>query len=420
MMDITVSPYGINGKITAPPSKSAAHRAVIAAALARGRSVIENVDMSDDIAATVRACEELGCGIRIQPAGRYNVLYIDGGMGGYENARIDCAESGSTLRFMIPVACALGGTPEFTGRGRLPERPIGEYLKIFEAQRIPIYKPYDKNLPLKVYGSLRGGKYRIGGGVSSQYITGLLFALPLLEEDSVLDVDGELESKGYVDMTLDTLEKFGIRIGRQNGSYTVKGNQKYEPRDVKVEGDWSQAAFFIAAAALSGGVTIDGLRGDSLQPDRAIIEIMKRMGARIERSENAVRVEKSALHGIEVDVSQCPDLVPPIAAAAAYAEGTTRIMGAARLRIKESNRLKALCDNLNGLGVKAEESSDSLTVHGGGIKGGKADSFGDHRIAMALSVMAAGAPVTIAGAECVNKSYPGFFEDLKSLGGKVS
>jgi 3-phosphoshikimate 1-carboxyvinyltransferase len=419
-MNVTVYPSELRGRISAPPSKSAAHRAVIAAALAHGSSVIRGVDLSSDLTATVKACEALGCRVRIEPYGRYNTLYIEGGLKENVRARIDCAESGSTLRFIIPVACTLTGEKTFSGSGRLPYRPIDEYLMIFEKQGLAYNKPEDKNLPLTVSGSLSGGEYELGGNVSSQYITGLLFALPLLDAGSKITVIGTLESKGYVDMTLDTLSKSGVNIKQRGHSFIIEGNQRYSPQSVTVEGDYSQAAFFIVGAALSGDITIEGLSPSSLQPDRAIVDIMRRMGADIEQTENSLRVKCSKLYGIDVDVSQCPDLVPPIAVAAALAEGTTRITGAARLRIKESDRLRSMSANLRTIGIETEELDDALIIRGGGACEGTVDSFGDHRIPMAFSALALGSKaLSIQGAECVSKSYPSFFEDLKSLGGSV-
>jgi 3-phosphoshikimate 1-carboxyvinyltransferase len=419
-MDVTVYPSKLNGNFTAPPSKSSAHRACIAAALAHGSSVIENVDLSSDITVTVKACEALGCRINIRPFGRYNTLIIDGGMKTADGADIFCADSGSTLRFMIPVVCTLDGKKTFSGSGRLPHRPIDEYLKIFDKQGIRYEKPNDRNLPLTVEGRFSGGEYVIDGGVSSQYITGLLFALPLLDGDSKITVTGNLESKGYVDMTLGTLRRFGVDIGISGNSYIIKGKQHYKPRQIAVESDYSQAAFMIAGAAINGDITINGLDPASLQPDRAMIGIMRRMGADIEQQGNALLVKRSSLNGIEVDVSQCPDLVPPIAAAAAFAQGTTRIAGASRLRVKESDRLHTLAINLKNIGITAEEYPDSLVIYGGTPRGGEIDSFGDHRIPMAFSIIALGSEaVKIKGAECVSKSWPSFFEDLKALGGKA-
>lgn len=420
-MNTTVFPSTLGGVYTAPPSKSAAHRAVIAAALARGRSVIENVDMSSDITATAGACEALGCSVTVEPWGRYNKLRIGGGMNIAGEALIDCAESGSTLRFMIPIACALEGRKTFSGRGRLPQRPIGEYIRIFNEQGLRYCKPENLSLPLAVSGTLGSDEYIIDGGVSSQYITGLLFALPLLGGASTITVTGNFESKGYVDMTLDTLKAFGVDIKQRGSTYIIEANQTYRPRDISVEGDYSQAAFFIAGAALTGDLTIQGLRTRSLQPDRAIVDILRRMGADIMQTNGVLRVRQSKLHGTDIDVSQCPDLVPPIAAAAAFAQGVTNITGAARLRIKESDRLKALSVNLNNIGVEAVEREDALVINGGALRGGEIDSFGDHRIAMAFAIMAlrSESGVTISGAECAAKSYPAFFEDLRALGGRV-
>lgn len=419
-MDITVYPSKLSGNFTAPPSKSAAHRAVLAAALAPGHSVVENVQLSSDITATVKACEALGCRISIEPCDRYSTLYIDGGMSLSREAHIDCAESGSALRFLIPIACALEGRKTFTGSARLPFRPIDEYISIFDKQGIKYDKPGDRNLPLTVEGKLSSGEYVIGGGVSSQYITGLLFTLPLLDGDSSITVTGNLESKGYVDMTLDTLKRFGVDIGISGSSYIIEGNQRYKPQRIAVEGDYSQAAFFIAGAAINGDISISGLSPRSLQPDRAIVDIMRRMGAYIEQQESALCVKKSQLRGIDVDVSQCPDLVPPIAAAAAYAQGPTRILGASRLRVKESDRIHSIAANLKNIGIDAKEYPDSLVIHGGKPRGGEADSFTDHRIPMAFSMAALGSgAINIKGAECVSKSWPSFFEDLKSLGGRA-
>ncbi len=419
-MNVTVYPSKLAGSFTAPPSKSAAHRIVLAAALAHGRSVIENVQLSSDITATVNACIALGCDITTEPSGRYNTIYIDGGLKPAMETDIDCAESGSALRFLIPIACTKEGKRTFTGSARLPYRPIDEYIRIFDSQGIKYKRPEGKNLPLTVEGKLASGEYTIGGGVSSQYITGLLFALPLLDGDSKITVTGSLESKGYVDMTLDTLRTFGVDIGVSGSSYIIKGGRQYKPQNMSVEGDYSQAAFIIAGAAINGDVEIGGLSPASLQPDRAMIDIMLRMGADIKQDGNALRVRKSQLHGIDVDVSQCPDLVPPIAAAAAAAQGATRIFNASRLRVKESDRLHAIAVNLKNIGIASEEYPDSLVIHGGDPRGGDIDSFSDHRIPMAFSIAALGSKaINITGAECVSKSWPSFFEDIKTLGGKA-
>jgi 3-phosphoshikimate 1-carboxyvinyltransferase len=419
-MDIKILPGALAGTLRVPPSKSAAHRAIIASALAEGTSVVRNVDLSSDIRATLGACGQLGCETNIAHEERCCTLTVRGGCKAQSGAVIDCAESGSTLRFMIPIACAQAGERTFTGRGRLPQRPIDSYIQIFDEQGIAYTRPYDANLPLTVTGALKPGHFRLDGRVSSQFVTGLLFALPLLGGDSQIEVIGGFESRGYVDLTTDMLRRFGVEIHCEGDCFFVRGRQEYQPQQLEVEGDYSQAAFFLVAGAISGGMRVEGLSADSLQPDRAIVDILARMRADMTPEADAIVIRHSKLVGVDVDVSQCPDLVPPLAIAAAFAQGTTRIIGAARLRIKESDRLSALAQNLSALGIRTEEAEDSLTIHGGGINGGEVDSFGDHRIAMAFSVAAAASQqgITIRGAQCVDKSYPGFYEDFAKLGGK--
>jgi len=415
-MDLTIKPARLHGSVSVPPSKSAAHRAIIAAALADGCSRIKNIDLSSDIRATIGACHALGIDIQMND----DALNVIGGRLRLTGAPIDCAESGSTLRFFIPVACTLDGEKVFTGRGRLPMRPVDAYLHIFDTQGIHHTRPPGYNLPLTVSGTLRSGEFRVDGRVSSQFVTGLLFALPLLEGDSGITVIGGFESRGYVDMTVDTLRRFGVEIGG-GGKFTIRGGQKYRPQTICVEGDDSQAAFFLVGGAISGSIRVEGLNENSLQPDRVIVDILRRMGADIASEGGALVSRPAKLHGVAIDVSQCPDLVPPLAAAAAFAEGETHITGAARLRIKESDRLHALAQNLSALGIRADEQPDGLIIHGGRPTGGDINSFGDHRIAMAFSVAAASAtgPVTIHGAESVKKSYPKFYNDYKALGGEI-
>jgi 3-phosphoshikimate 1-carboxyvinyltransferase len=416
-MDLTIIPHQLTGTVETPPSKSAAHRAIISAALAEGRSIISHVDLSSDIRATIGACRALGIDMRMDG----DSLTVDGGHLRLTGEPIDCAESGSTLRFFMPIACTLTGDKTFAGHGRLPLRPVDSYLHIFDTQGLPYTRPPGSNLPLTVSGALRPGAYRVDGRVSSQFVTGLLFALPLLAGDSSITVIGGFESRGYVDLTVDMLRLFGVGITADGDTFTVKGSQKYLPRHLRVEGDYSQAAFYLVAGAISGGIRVDGLIPNSLQPDRVILDILRKMGADISAQSGALVSRPSKLHGITIDVSQCPDLVPPLAIAAAFAEGVTHITGAARLRIKESDRLHALALNLAALGILTEELSDGLIIHGGQPSGGEIDSFGDHRIAMAFSIAAAGAsgPVTIHDAECVDKSYPNFYEDYKALGGEI-
>ncbi len=420
-MDVIVSPSALGGIVNIPPSKSAAHRAIIAAAIADGKSVIKNVDLSNDIRASMNACISLGCNFETEQSGSRCILHIQGGFERGKKADIDCCESGSTLRFFIPIACALGGEKKFTGEGRLPRRPIDAYLDIFDAQGIAYTRPADSYLPLKVSGTLEGGFFDIDGRISSQYITGLLFALPLMNKDSMINVTGGFESRGYVDLTVDMLRKFGVQISADENSFFVGAPQAYAPQDITVEGDYSQAAFFLVGGAVTGEARLSGLLEPSLQPDSVITALLLKMGADIRREGSVLIAKKSKLYGTDIDVSQCPDLVPPLAVAAAYAQGKTRITGAARLRIKESDRLSALAQNLGRLGIKTQETHDALEITGGPVAGGEVSSFGDHRIAMAFSIAALGArgSIRISGAESTEKSYPAFYDDLKILGGKI-
>ena len=387
-MNVTITPGLLRGAITPPPSKSQAHRLLIAAALADGESRIEHLADSQDIQATRRCMAALKA-----PGEDLPVL--------------DCGESGSTLRFLIPVALALRGGGRFTGRGRLMERPQKPYFDLFDEKGIA-YRQEDG--VLTVQGRLTPGTFALPGDVSSQFVTGLLYALPLLEGDSRITLTTPLESRGYVDMTLEALERFGIRAECPDGrTLRVPGGQTYRPCRAAVESDYSQAAFYYAANGLGGQVEILGLNPRSAQGDRCIVPYHMQLCG----------------HGeAELDVSQCPDLVPPLAAHAALRQGITRIVNAARLRIKESDRLTAVTQVLTALGADVVEGADRLTITGQpeGLAGGvTVDSHNDHRIAMMAAIAATrcAAPVTIIGAECVAKSYPDFWEDYERLGGQI-
>ena len=387
-MNVTITPGLLRGAITPPPSKSQAHRLLIAAALADGESRIEHLADSQDIQATRRCMAALKA-----PGEDLPVL--------------DCGESGSTLRFLIPVALALRGGGRFTGRGRLMERPQKPYVDLFDEKGIA-YRQEDG--VLTVQGRLTPGTFALPGDVSSQFVTGLLYALPLLEGDSRITLTTPLESRGYVDMTLEALERFGIRAECPDGrTLRVPGGQTYRPCRAAVESDYSQAAFYYAANGLGGQVEILGLNPRSAQGDRCIVPYHMQLCGPGEA---------------ELDVSQCPDLVPPLAAHAALRQGITRIVNAARLRIKESDRLTAVTQVLTALGADVVEGADRLTITGQpeGLAGGvTVDSHNDHRIAMMAAIAATrcAAPVTIIGAECVAKSYPDFWEDYERLGGQI-
>ena len=388
-MNVTIMPGPLAGTITPPPSKSQAHRLLIAAALGTGESHIENLAHSQDIDATLR------CMAALKAPG-------DG------LPELDCGESGSTLRFLIPVALALRGGGKFTGRGRLMERPQEPYFVMFREKGIS-YEQKDGTLTVR--GRLTPEDYTLPGDVSSQFVTGLLYALPLLKGDSRILLTTPLESRGYIDMTLDALEQFGVRaVCDGDRTFRVPGNQTYQPRDLTIEADWSNAAFWYAAQFVGCDLEIQGLNAFSAQGDMRIVPYF---------------VKLQAKGPVDLDVSQCPDLVPPLAAMAALRGGeTTRIVNAARLRIKESDRLAAVTQVLNALGGRVEEYEDHLVIHGRErLAGGVAVSgHNDHRIAMmaAIAAIRCNGPVTITGAECVKKSYPDFWEDYRSLGGRYT
>ena len=410
-----IHPSAISGSIVPPRSKSAAHRALIAAALA-GSGEVRGVQPSDDVLATLGALPALGVEARL--TGETARLSPAAQAAG-ETPVADCAESGSTLRFLLPVFAARGIPVTLTGRGRLPQRPLGVYRDCLPAHGISLH---GVGLPLTLSGRLKGGEYRLPGDVSSQFITGLLFALPLCAQDSVLRLTTPLESAGYVDMTLAVLRRAGIDIERMADGWRIPGGQRYSPRTYEVEADWSQAAFLLAAGALGGEVTVRGLDGDSVQGDREIVPLLRRFGAAVEYTPDGIVCRRAPLHGIDIDASQIPDLVPVLAVVAAAAQGTTRITGAARLRLKESDRLSATADCLRRIGASAEERPDGLVVEGGRpLTGGETPGCGDHRIVMSMAVaaLACTRPVTITGVGAVAKSWPAFFSDLQSIGGIV-
>lgn len=387
-MNVTITPAKLQGTITPPPSKSQAHRFLIGAALAGDMGLVKNPADSEDIRATTRCMTTL-------PEAAPASLPL-----------LDCGESGSTLRFLIPLALVLKGGARFTGHGRLMERPQKPYFDLFDEKGI-FYAQADGVLTVK--GTLTPGEYRLPGNVSSQFVTGLLYALPLLGGDSKIVLTTALESGGYVDMTMAALAAFGVNTVREDDrTLSVPGGQAYRGREVTVEADWSQAGFWYAARGLGNDVELTGMNPDSTQGDKAIAD------------HYALLTEPG---DVTIDVSGCPDLVPPLAAMAAVRRGTTRLINAARLRIKESDRLATVREELGKLGAKVTEGPDSLSIEGvDHLSGGQVDSHNDHRIAMMLAVAAtrSTSPVTITGAEAVNKSYPAFWEDYTSLGGIIT
>ncbi len=405
-MDVQITPRRLSGVITPPPSKSLAHRYVIAAALAAGVSTIKNLALSEDIQATLRCMADFRCQWEWQGE---DTLKVWGCVNKERDRsglpRLDCGESGSTLRFLIPIALALEGGGEFTGRGRLMERPLDPYFQLFDRQGVS-HRLEDGVLTLE--GGLRPGEYRLPGNVSSQFFTGLLMALPLLDGPSVVVSTTKLESASYTSMTMGVLERCGVRVRwspQLNGFGVEPG--VYAPFEETVEADWSQAAFWYAAIALGSNLRLRGLKGQSSQGDAAVVGHYKKL---------------SQAGEVKIDLSDCPDLLPPLAVMASVRRGTTRFTNAARLRLKESDRLVTVARMLRALGGAVAEEEDGLTVYGvSTLPGGTVDGANDHRVVMAAAVAASRCqgPVTIRGAEAVRKSYPNFWRDYEALGGAV-
>lgn len=407
-MDIKIYPGRLSGRVEIPSSKSYSHRSLIAAALAQGVSEISGVTASKDIEVTSEAMRQLGADISVKE----DVYTVHGLCRSPQGAKIDidCCESGSTLRFIIPVAAALGANATFHGRANLPNRPITPYVREFKGKGVS-FEP-QSGLPITVSGQLSAGEYRLEGDISSQFITGLLLALPLCREDSVIKLTSPLQSKPYVDMTVDTLKKFGADIFETASEglpmYLIKGGQKYRPCNIRVEGDYSQAAFFFTANAIGSQIEIGNLPENSVQGDRAIVSIIKEMG--------------SEMSPFTADVSDIPDLVPILAVLGCFSRGISRLVNAARLKIKESDRLEMTAANLNAIGGRVRAGRDFLEIEP--VKhftGGVVKAYDDHRLVMsaAIAALRAERPVIIEGAEAVNKSYPEFFDDFRSLGGRA-
>ncbi|EGT3617080.1 3-phosphoshikimate 1-carboxyvinyltransferase [Clostridium perfringens] len=425
MKKVIITPSKLKGNVKIPPSKSMAHRAIICASLSKGESIITNIDFSEDIIATMEGMKALGADIQVEK----DKLIINGEniFKASEEKIIDCNESGSTLRFLVPISLIENNKVNFIGRGNLGKRPLKTYYEIFDEQGIK-YSYEDEKLDLNIEGSLKGGEFKVKGNISSQFISGLLFTLPLLKEDSKLIITTELESKGYIDLTLNMIEKFGVIIeNRGYREFLIKGNQSYKPMDYKVEGDYSQSAFYFSAGALGSEVNCFDLDLNSYQGDKECIEILERMGAKLIESsikdKDSLKIIGGYLKGTVIDASQCPDIIPVLAVVAALSKGETRVINGERLRIKECDRLNAICTELNKLGANIIELEDGLIIKGvEKLNGGEVYSHKDHRIAMSLAIASTrcNEEVIIEEPDCVKKSYPGFWEDFKMLGGILS
>ncbi len=416
-MNTIILPHSLCGTINnVIASKSLAHRALICAALADKPTIIECNSASADITATVGVLRGMGASIQIDGS-IYTVTPI---MAPPKNEiELDFGESGSTLRFILPILGALGIKAKLIMHGRLPHRPLSPLYEELTAHGMVLSE--QGKSPLYCGGRLDGKSYSIDGGVSSQFISGLIFASTVLGGAEV-KVIGKSESASYVDLTVDMLRKFGVDISVDNGIYKIGAKKPTSPGFIRIEGDWSNAAFWLAAGALSeNGVTVEPLERESIQGDRAITDILCRFGAAVSRGEKSVTVKRRELNAITVDAADIPDLVPIISVVAATARGTTVIKNTARLRLKESDRVAAVCEMLTHLGATATADENTITIHGGGLSGGVVDSYGDHRIAMSAAVAScvSNGEITILGAEAVAKSYPDFFEKAQTLGLKM-
>ncbi len=414
----------LKGIINAPSSKSFAHRIMICCALSRSKCTIKNVSSSDDMDATIGCLTALGAKITKQGSSLLFDATDFADKSSNKHFTLDCKESGTTLRIMIPICTALGLNVTFIGSGRLPKRPLDEYLTLLPNHGIKIEKGEDY-LPLTISGQLCGDTFKISPKVSSQYVSGLIFALSLLENDTTLELSSKLLGGQYVDITTSVMSDFCVKTEKHDTFYKIKGAQKYtipKSKEINVEGDWSQAAFFLCAGAINGDVEVRNLNTNSCQGDKKIVSILESLGADITFTENGVRVKKSALTGTTIDALDTPDLVPVVALTSAFASGDATITGVERLKFKESDRLLSTSEMIKNLGGDCTYTSDCMTIIGQGfLKGGTVKAFNDHRIVMASAVgaLCAENDTVIEDAHAVNKSYSDFFDDYNILGGKA-
>ena len=415
-MNKTILPGARTGEVHIPASKSQAHRMLLCAAMGENEVTLRCRGLSKDILATVACLKALGASVDAEG----EVLHLrpvsapPPGL-----CLLPCGESGSTLRFLLPLVGALGASAVFEREGRLPERPIEPLGRELCRNGMDIRSDGAR---LSCSGQLRPGAFSLPGNISSQYISALLMTLPLLEGESTLRIEGALESAAYVAMTEEVLRLGGVRTEKTGYGYRIPGGQRCRfASELSVEGDYSNAAFFLCAGALSErGIRVTGLDPQSRQGDRAIVPLLEEMGAQVASDGSSVTVKRDALHGITIDASPIPDLIPVLSVVAAAASGETRVIHAQRLRLKESDRLHSTTQMLRALGAEAEELPDGLVIRGGRtLAGGTVDACGDHRIAMSAAVaggICRGA-VTICGSECVQKSYPDFWTDFQQLKG---
>ena len=426
-MNVSITPTPLNGTVAAIPSKSHLHRLLICASLASDLLASDSLGdtairlscpmLSQDIEATVRCLNTLGAKVEYQN----NELTVFPIKSSAQTVTLDCGESGSLYRFLVPLVGVLNKTATFQLSAKLPQRPMDALWDTLEAHGAMIAGK--GTATPTVSGTLTPGRYEIPGDISSQFISGLLFALPLLDGDNEIFVTGQTQSVGYIQMTLDALTAFSIRVTPTPTGFFIPGNQRYHAKNTPVpEGDWSNSAFWLCSAACSGEITVTGLNPNSGQGDKAVCDILRQFGATVTRTENTVTVRKGELHGITIDSADVPDLVPALAVVAAAAIGTTTIQNICRLRLKESDRVATVCGLINALGGNAVSDENTMTITGNGtLSGGTYDAFQDHRIVMAVAIASTICrnPVTITNAQNVNKTYPEFFNDFIKLNGKI-
>lgn len=395
-MNVTIKPSVASGEINAPPSKSCAHRLLICAALAKGKSIIENIGTNDDIIATISCLKELGAEIKIDS--NKAVVYGIENNKRKEHINLFCNESGSTLRFLIPLSLVFSDTAVFSGSDRLLERPQSVYEELFDEMSCYLKK---ESKSLIAGGELKRGIYKIRGDISSQFLTGLLFALPLLAGNSELVLTTPLQSSPYVDITIDVLSKFGVEIKKSNNGFYIKGNQSYLPQALSVEGDWSNSAFLEAFNLIDGNVTLKGMNEESYQGDKVYRNFFSEL-------KNGIPT---------LDITDCPDLGPVLISCAALCNGAV-LKGTKRLKIKESDRGVAMQTELLKFGVDIIVNEDEIVIPKAEIKTPKEilNCHNDHRIAMSLAILCSKVGGTLENAQCVNKSYPEFFDKIKTLG----
>ena len=420
-MQVKVYPSKVAGSIAIPASKSLAHRAIICASLAKGRSTITNLSFSKDILATIECMKAFGAKIEQNKSS----CIIEGCQlfEQKDDITCNCNESGSTLRFLIPVGSLCNKKVTYLGQGRLLKRPMDIYQKIFDEQGLSFLQ---SEKDIQIQGSLKPQDYYIDGSVSSQFISGLLFALPLLDKDSTIHIKPPFESRSYVDLTISMLKKFGINILEQDDhTYFIKGKQNYTACDIAIEGDYSQMAFYGVLAALNETLTCTNMDPGSVQGDKMILDILEKAGCSIEKNKDAITIHKCNPVAQTIDLSNCPDLGPILCVLAAYTKGVTKIINAKRLRIKESDRIEAMETELKKWNVDIASTEDTITIHGKKAYSLDSvliiDSHNDHRIVMAMCVfgLCAQTSCILKDAQAITKSYPDFFKDIQKIGGKV-